>query len=97
MFLLKPKTYFYGVGLYTIGNQLYDMSYFTVQHNQRPAHDLKQRYGQDSYAVVAGATSAAGRAFIRELSKHRMNLILVDEDQDALDELVNQNPDSKAF
>jgi hypothetical protein len=97
LFFLRPRTYFYGAGLFTIGNQLYDMSYFTVQHNQRKAYNLSQRYGQGSYAVITGATSATGRAFIQELSKQGMNLILVDEDKAALDELISQNPGAKGF
>lgn len=64
-YLFYPKTIILGTGLYTIGNFFYDRSEAYVTHRllERKPFDLKQRYGEQTYAVIAGATSPTGRAF----------------------------------
>ncbi len=56
-----PRKFVYGVGFYTLCSYTYDMAYASVMHNNRPRVDFKTRYGQNTYAVVAGATSDTGK------------------------------------
>lgn len=37
----RPRRLCYAVGLFTIGNGLLDMSWASIMHNSREAHDLK--------------------------------------------------------
>ena len=54
------KKVIYGVGLYTIAERTYDMLYAPVLHNSREKLAFKSRYGQNTWAVVSGATNPTG-------------------------------------
>jgi hypothetical protein len=56
----RPRRLCYAVGLYTIGAGLVDMSYASVMHNARDAHNLKKRYGQGTWVVISGASDPVG-------------------------------------
>ena len=73
-----PRRFVFGVGLYTIGYNLYDLCGSSLLHNTREPIDLK-RYGKGNYAVITGASSATGQAYCEKLSKEGFKLILVDD------------------
>lgn len=57
-----PRKVLFVTGLYTIFYPIYDMSYASVTQNliQREPVNLQSRYGANTVAVVAGATSSTG-------------------------------------
>lgn len=63
-----PRKFVFGVGLFTIGSSIYDVLKAPILHNARPALSLNQRYGEDNYAVVTGASSPTGEAFCEKLA-----------------------------
>ena len=56
-----PRKLMFTVGLYSIGYGIYDQSWAAIMQNQREKLDLKQRYGDDSWVVISGATNPLGR------------------------------------
>jgi hypothetical protein len=64
-----PRKVVFVTGLFTILYPVYDCSYALVTHNiiKREPVNLKDRYGQDTVAVVAGATSSTGFAICEKL------------------------------
>eukprot|EP00347_Sterkiella_histriomuscorum_P012784 403367235 len=80
----RPRRLIFAVGLYTVGAGLYDMLYPAVSQNVRDAHDLRQRYGANSWIVVSGATNELGQEFAHELSRHGFNLLLIDQNNEDL-------------
>jgi len=55
------------------------LSFFKFMYKNliRKRHDLKLRYGENSWAIVTGATDGLGKAFCEELAKEGFNIILV--------------------
>ena len=86
----RPRRLAYAVGLYTIGYNIYDMSWATIQHNSRDAHQLTKRYGAKSYVVISGATDSVGTEFANKFGDKGFNLILVDKNQNSVNELRDQ-------
>jgi hypothetical protein len=74
---LRPKRLFFGVGLYTIGYNMFDMGYATVMHNQSGVN-LASRYGKQSWAVVSGCNDDLGMEYAMTLASKGFNLVLVD-------------------
>ena len=50
----RPRRLCFAVGLYTIGYNIYDMTYASVMHSQRPGVSLPSRYGAGTWAVISG-------------------------------------------
>lgn len=88
--IVRPKYIVYLTGLYTVGYFFYDMSYSAFTHHLREPLNLRQRYGPETFAVITGATNPTGKAFSEYLVKHGFNLVLVDQDEDALNNLNKQ-------
>ena len=61
------------------------MTYASIAHNVRDPHNLKSRYGADSWVVVSGATDPLGQEFAKRFRNQGFNLVLVDSDQQQLD------------
>ena len=92
-----PRRFVFGVGLYTIGYNIYDVLDAPVRHNMEETNNMK-RYGQGTYAVVTGASNPTGRAFCDRLSKEGYKLVLVDDcGQERLDELSKTYGGAPAF
>lgn len=83
----RPRRLAYAVGLYTIGYQIYDMSWAFIQHSIRDAHPMTQRYGPKSYVVISGATDSVGQEFANKFGEKGFNLILVDKDMNTVNAL----------
>ena len=54
-----PRKFVFGVGLYTIGYNLYDQFSAPIMHNTQDPPNLS-KYGKGSYAVVTGASNSTG-------------------------------------
>lgn len=70
--------------MYTIGYNIYDMTYASVVHNSRPALDFKARYGSGTWVVISGASDSIAQEFAQKLSRQGFNLVLVDSDESGL-------------
>ena len=82
-----PRRFVFGLGLYTIGYNIYDVVDASVRHNMDDTNNMP-RYGRGTFAVVTGASNPTGRAFCDRLSKEGYKLVLVDDcSQGKLDEL----------
>ena len=57
-----PRLVVFGTGIYTIGNLFYDQTYATITQKliERQPFNFQQRYGENTFAVIAGATSPTG-------------------------------------
>lgn len=86
-----PRKFMFCVGLYTIGYGIYDQSWAAIMHNQRERVNFKERYGQDAWVVISGATNPLGREYAKQFAKYGFNLVLVDEDGEQLKEVANEN------
>ena len=53
-----PRRFVFAIGLFTIGNGIYDVTKASVLHNVRDPLPIAQRYGHNTTAVVTGATSS---------------------------------------
>jgi hypothetical protein len=62
-----PRKVVFGVGLYTIGNPIFDYFYSPIKHNISAPEFSIEKYGAGTHAVITGATSATGRAFSARL------------------------------
>lgn len=43
----------------------------------RPRHNLQERYGANSWAIITGSTNGIGAGFAEQLAEEGFNLILV--------------------
>ncbi len=86
----RPRRLIFLVGLYTVGAGLYDMVYPAITQNNRDKHNLRERYGINTWVVISGATNQLGQEFTQELSKHGFNVVIVDESQEKLNGLKSQ-------
>jgi hypothetical protein len=95
--LFHPNKIIMATGLFTVGSFVYDQSYATVTQNlmARSQLNFKKRYGEQTYVVIAGATSPTGRAFADSFSKQGFNLILVDTDASKLTQVASKFDQAK--
>jgi len=56
----------------------------------RKPRNLRVRYGEGTYAVIADPLTPVGRSFCFELSRRSFNLILIGTDQDKLEKLAEE-------
>lgn len=61
------------------------MSYASIMHNAREAHNLKKRYGQGTWVVVSGASDAVGQEFAKKMANKGFNLFLVDFNKEGME------------
>lgn len=83
----RPRRLCFAVGLYTIGYEIYDMTWASIMHNTRDPVPFGKRYGQGTWVVVSGGTHPTSIEFAKVLSQKGFNIALVDEDQAKLDEV----------
>lgn len=67
-----PRKIVFVTGLYTILYPVYDCTYSLLAQKltQREPFDLQNRYGANTLAVVAGATSDTGKAICDKLKQN---------------------------
>ncbi|CAI2375956.1 unnamed protein product [Moneuplotes crassus] len=73
-------------GLYVPGSGVY-------RHFIREPHDLIQRYGQDSWAIVTGGSDGIGKAFAYELANKGFNLLLISRTESKLQDITKDIED----
>lgn len=68
------------------------MGWATLMHNTRDPVDLKKRYGDGTFAVISGVSNAnnVAREYALSLAKKGFNIIMVDADGKAMDEIKNE-------
>lgn len=68
-------------------------------HFFRPRLDFQERYGEDSWAVITGATNGIGEAYALEFAQSGLNLILVGRSKENLEitksNLLKKHPNIK--
>lgn len=64
--------------------------YFVYKNFLRKPYNLLERYGNDSWALITGATDGIGKAFCQELAKRGINVILVSRSLDKLKRVENE-------
>ena len=84
----RPRRLAYLVGCYTIGYQVYDMTYASVMHNVREPVALRERYGNGSWVVISGASDPVGRAFALRFLQNGFHVYLLGQDALALSAAV---------
>ena len=84
----RPRRLAYLVGCYTIGYQVYDMTYASVMHNAREPVALRERYGNGSWVVISGASDPVGRAFALRFLQNGFHVYLLGQDALALSTAV---------
>ena len=65
----RPRRLVWWVGVYTLAYQAYDMTYASVMHNARDPLNLKQRYGEGTWAVISGANDPLSREFAKKFTR----------------------------
>ena len=66
------------------------IGYFIYRKFFRKPHDLLQRYGNDSYVLITGASDGIGKEFSFQFAKRGFNLILVSRTLSKLQEVASQ-------
>jgi short-subunit dehydrogenase len=56
----RPRRLCYAVGLFTVGHNIYDMTYATVIHNRRAPINYADVYGKGTWVVISGAVDPIG-------------------------------------
>ena len=74
----RPRRLVFAVGLYTIGYNIFDMTYASVAHSSRPAHHLSSRYGQGTWVVITGGAEDVSKEFAKRFAAQGFNLVMVD-------------------
>ena len=64
----RPRRLCFAVGLYTIGYQIYDMTYASIMHNSRPPVNLQSRYGKGTWAVISGCGNDLAKEYADTLA-----------------------------
>ena len=80
---------------------LYRILYWVYKITIRKRYNLKERYGNNTWALVTGATDGIGKAFCEALAREGFNIILVSRNIDKLkkceEELKSINPKIETF
>ena len=80
----RPRRLCFAVGLYTIGYQIFDMTYASLMHNSRPPLNLTNRYGPGTWAVISGCGNDLGKEYALTLASKGFNIVLVDASGNSL-------------
>ena len=83
----RPRRLVWAVGIYTVGYQLIDMAWATVQHKNRDSVNMSHRYGPSTWVVISGANDSLGKEFAHRFGEKGFNLMLVDQDKTQLNDL----------
>ena len=72
------------IGALAITAFLYDPAYIAYKTFYAQMPDLN-KYGEETYALITGATDGIGKGFCEEFASRGVNIILVSRNQEKLD------------
>ena len=75
------------LGIYIVVPWIYESLKMFYLHFAQSKKDLKKRYGQGSYCLIAGSTSGIGKELAQEFAKMGFNLILIGKSKEKLEAL----------
>jgi len=75
--MVKIGNLFMYLGFAIVAKKTYDIGYPLYGHFYRQRHNLRERYGEDTWAVVTGASDGIGRAICKELAHEGFNIVLI--------------------
>ncbi len=82
------KRLIFALGTFQAARFSYNVGYEVYARNYREPYNLKDRYGENSYAVVTGSTDGLGKSYAKELARRGLNVVLVARNEEKL-ALVN--------
>lgn len=88
----RTRLFFRGIGALTVGYFALKLGFSFSKYVMRQyiARNLIDKYGENSWAVVTGATDEIGRAFCHELAKEGFNIVLIARKKEKLNSFANE-------
>ena len=84
------KRFIYAVGFYKVGTLFGVPLYHLYHYYSGEQIDFKQEFGNNSWAVITGATDGIGKALAFDLAKKGMNIALLSRNQEKLDSVAEE-------
>jgi len=78
------KRLIFALGAFQVARFSYDVGYEIYARNSREPLNLKNRYGENSYAVVTGSTDGLGKSYAKEFARRGLNVVLVARNEEKL-------------
>lgn len=76
--------------LYLVLRFLFECGYFVYRHYIRKPNDVSQRYGENTWALITGATDGIGKGIAIDFAKKGFNIILVSRSQEKLNNVQDE-------
>lgn len=73
------------VGLYSIGHITACLGFYFYRCFIRKSHNLPERYGKGTWAIVTGPTAGIGESYAIELAKLGFNIVLMGRSKEKLE------------
>jgi len=84
---VKIGNLFMLLGVAVAAKKTFDISYPLYGQFYRQRFNLRERYGEDTWAVVTGASDGIGRAICKELAHEGFNIILIARNENKIKSL----------
>jgi len=78
------KRLIFALGAFQAARFSYNVGYEAYARNYREPYSLKNRYGENSYAVVTGSTDGLGKSYAKEFARRGLNVVLVARNEEKL-------------
>ena len=78
------KRLVFALGAFQVARFSYDVGYEVYARNSREPSKLRDRYGDDSYALITGSTDGLGKSYAKELARRGLNIVLVARNEEKL-------------
>lgn len=74
------------IGLFRLCFELYNFAYQRFFAKDRKGLELRNKYGEDSWAIITGSTSGIGLGFAKYLASKGFNLVCISRNPEKLKE-----------